>query len=160
MPILRVVEERTKDDFTQTTTTGPSTWDVGTFTPAEIATATKLVTDFVPFAYPADPNTIPALWPVPDRLPALDELDYGHVEPGTVNLVDLLASQTWLKVDRLLWHIANPGLRLHVNPFTTMPTVFVGDVGQVIVDGHHSLAALLLLGATDDVPVWLLPEPE
>lgn len=136
----------------------PDKWDVGKFSQSKIDAAADLVKASVPVLWPATPNLLPVPWPVADPTPSIRELDFGHLTTGSVKLKDLMASQNWVQVDRLLWHIQNPGQRAHNNPFTLMPVVMQTDDGPVIVDGHHSLASLLYMGA-DKVPVLLLPAP-
>lgn len=154
------VETRKKDDgLKPTVTKAPDSWDVGTFKQADKDQACGLVGKMADFFYPATPNLIPAPWPMIDPVPSVRDLDFGHVALGKVELKKLKSSQNWVRVDRLQWHLQNPGVRLHTNPLTSMPLVMLADDGPVIIDGHHSLGALLLLGA-DKVPVWTLPAPE
>ena len=106
--------------------------------------------------FPADDNQLATFWPQARKMPTITDVDFGDVKPDTVDLKNLLSSNRTVKRDRLLWHVQNPGQRLHANPFTTMPLVAATKAGTVIVDGHHSLGALWLLGATK-APVWSLP---
>ena len=94
-------------------------------------------------------NKVGALWPMADPMPTLANLDFRQLTNGTVNLDTLQASDDSMKRDNLIWHIQNPGEAKNKNPFTTAPIVMNMDDGsQVIVDGHHRLSALKLLGAS------------
>lgn len=134
-------------------------WDVGEFDQDVIDAAVDLAQKAAKFFYPATPDLIPAFWPIPDDVPTIRDLDFGHLTEATVTLDKLKASQNWLNLDRLLWHLQHPGVTAHPNPFTSMPIIMSTAGGPLmIVDGHHRLGALLLLGA-EDVPVWMLPAP-
>lgn len=134
-------------------------WDVGKFDDGDIKDAVDRLTDAAQFFYPNTPNLVPAFWPVADPLPTIRDLDFGHVVDSNVALNHLKASQNWLRVDQLIWHLQNPGKAAHKNPYTSMPVVLVTAAGPTIVDGHHRLGALLLLGC-NDVDVSMLPAPE
>lgn len=101
-------------------------------------------------------NKIPTFWPKPKNMPDISDVDFGDVQTTTVPLKGLMASNNNLKRDRLLWHVKNPGKALHNNPFTAMPLVCTTDEGTTIIDGHHRIAALQLLGATKS-QVYNLP---
>lgn len=125
-----------------------------TFSAAQIAATVKAVQ-----AMPTtnkDPNKIPTLWPNPKDMPDISMVDFGDVVTATATLKSLLSSDKWLKRDRLIWHVQNPGKALHTNPFTTMPLCCTTDEGMTIVDGHHRLGALQLLGAKN-TQVYNLP---
>ena len=102
---------------------------------------------------PTPTRTPPVPAPSP---PSCPQVDFGDVVTGTATLKTLMSSDTWLKRDRLVWHVQNPGKALHNNPFTTMPLCCTTDEGMTIIDGHHRLAALQLLGATK-TQVYNLP---
>jgi hypothetical protein len=105
---------------------------------------------------PDDPNKIPTLWPPPKQMPTISDVDFGDVTTQTVQIKDLLSSNTWVKRDRLLWHVKHPGKRLHDNNFTKLPLVGAVDEGTVIIDGHHTLAARMIAGEAT-VKVFNLP---
>ena len=115
------------------------------YSAAQIATTVKAVQAMQ--TSPKDPNKIPTLWDKPKNMPDISMVDFGDVEFATPVIKNLLASNTWLKKDRLIWHVKNPGKALHNNPFTTLPMVCTTNAGMTIIDGHHRLAALMLLGA-------------
>lgn len=139
---------------TPTKVTAPDRWDVGTFDEAAIAVAVRAAS--VLAGLPEDPNRIPTFWPEMDPMPTISEIDFGDLTIISATLAELWSSNRTVKRDRLLWHVQHPGQRLHDNPITTMPMVAETDRGVVIVDGHHSLGALWLLGAAT-APVWALP---
>lgn len=125
-----------------------------TYTADQIAAVVKAVK-----AMPAakkDPNKVATLWPQPKVMPTISDVDFGNVEFAQPSLKSLMASNKYLKRDRLIWHVQNPGKALHNNPFTAAPLVCTVQEGAVIIDGHHRLAALQLLGATK-TQVYNLP---
>lgn len=93
-----------------------------------------------------DPNKIPTIWDRPDAMPTVANVDFGSITQPKVAIKSLLASNKNLKRDRLLWHVQNPGKRVHNNDFTQLPLTLTFKEGTVIVDGHHFLAALMILG--------------
>ena len=101
-----------------------------------------------------DPNKIATIWPVAGAVPTVHDVKFGLAQPATVNIMDLTASSKYLRRDKLLWHVQNPGMRHYVNQFTTdangKPCVLVvgDDDDLVIADGHHFLASGLILGFT------------
>ena len=107
---------------------------------------------------PSDPNTVKVRFPVAMNTISMAALDFGAGTITTVKLGDLLASQLYVKLDRLIWHIEHPGQRRDGDfidrvggfPFVAAP--------NIIADGHHALTALwLLAGSGLEVPVWMLP---
>lgn len=103
-----------------------------------------------------DPNKISTFWPQPDDMPTISSVDFGDIGKATVTIKNLLSSNSWIKRDRLLWHVQHPGQRLNVNTFTSMPLTGVVPDGTVIIDGHHSLGSLMVYGV-EKAPVWSLP---
>ena len=101
-------------------------------------------------------SKIPSPWPLADPMPDITNLDFRDVQPATVVLSGLLASDTNLKRPNLLWHVANPKKSKNPSRFTKRPIVLDAPQGQVIVDGHHRLAAQQMLGKTS-VKVDLVP---
>lgn len=101
-----------------------------------------------------DPNKIATIWPVADAVPTLKDAKFGLAEPMTVTIMDLTASSKRLQRDKLLWHVQNPNMRHYTNQFTTdadgQPCVLVADADglTIIADGHHFLAAAIILGQT------------
>jgi len=103
-----------------------------------------------------NPDKVPTIWDRPKDMPTLADLDFRDVARPSVTIASLQASTKNLSRTRLLWHVQNPGQAKNPSVFTANPIVLdLGD-SQVIVDGHHRLAALQLLGATK-WPVWLIP---
>ena len=146
---IRVVEERKKVKV-------PDWADaVGDYTDEQIAAAVDAAAK-LPGSV-ADPNMVQVVWPVLVMPITAAALDFGNVTSVRVKLSGLVASQTWIKRDRLSVHIQNPGKRGNdvESPFTTLPIVAEGGI---IVDGHHALTAMFLLAGPDfEVPVWQLP---
>ena len=94
----------------------------------------------------SDPNKIPTICQRPDAMPTISNVDFGSITQPKVTISTLLASNKNLKRDRLLWHVQHPGKRVHNNDFTKLPLTLTFKEGTVIVDGHHFLAALQILG--------------
>lgn len=104
-----------------------------------------------------DDSKIAAFWDMADDMPDISQIDFGDAGQVVVVLKDLLASTKRLNRQKLIWHVQHPGQAMRANPFTTEPIVGAIDDGQfVIIDGHHRLAAQMLLGATK-YPVWSVP---
>jgi len=104
----------------------------------------------------SDPNKIPTFWDQPKQMPTIADVDFGTVTIQTADIPNLLASNKWLKRDRLIWHIKNAPKAMNPSVFTEHPLVMETEDGNVIIDGHHRLAAQTLLGA-DQFPIFNLP---
>ena len=102
-----------------------------------------------------DPTKVPTIWQRPKDMPTIRDIDFQNVTTPTVSIANLLSSNKRLDRQRLIWHAKHPGQRMHVNPLTALPLVGTYDDGQVIIDGHHYLAAQLILG-TPKAQVYLL----
>ena len=101
-----------------------------------------------------DDKHIAVPWPITER-PKLDPEVWEESEIKSVTIADLYASQELLTKERVVFFIENPGaIELGRRTFAN-----VYDLGErlVIVDGHHRLAAMWLLGA-DAANVWFLEE--
>ena len=101
-----------------------------------------------------DKKHIAVPWPITER-PKLDPDVWEESEIKSVTIADLYASQELLTKERVVFFIENPGaIELGRRAFAN-----VYDLGErlVIVDGHHRLAAMWLLGA-DAANVWFLEE--
>ena len=106
----------------------------------------------------AKPGYIEVPWPVTNR-PKLKDTDWEQSVIEAVDIDNLLASQDMISRERVEFYIKNPGAieegrRAYANVYGRL----LGDDREfVIVDGHHRLAALWLLGA-DMANVWYLKE--
>ena len=69
-----------------------------------------------------------------------------------VNVKDLIATDTVLDREKVADRIKAMGQSL--KPFRNYPLVYDDGEQQVIIDGHHRLFAMWLLGM-DQVPVWV-----
>jgi hypothetical protein len=69
-----------------------------------------------------------------------------------VNVKDLIATDTVLDREKVAERIKSMGQSL--KPFRNYPLVYDDGEQQVIIDGHHRLLAMWLLGM-DQVPVWV-----
>jgi len=101
-----------------------------------------------------DDDHIAVPWPITER-PKLDPEVWAEAAIQSVVIANLYASQELLTKERVVFFIENPGaIELGRRAFAN-----VYDLGErlVIVDGHHRLAALWLLGA-DEANVWFLEE--
>lgn len=137
----------------------PIDWDniqrrVKGYTPAQIAAAVTAVKKLP--GKKNDPNKIPTLWDRPKAMPTLADVDFGTVTIQSLEVNELLASNKNLKRDRLIWHVQHPGEALNPSVFTENPLVMESPDGNVIIDGHHRLAALKMLGASE-AQVYNLP---
>ncbi len=105
-------------------------------------------------AYPATNGKIPTPWPIGKR-PTLDPKEWEASEIKTVPIAGLTATQRTLNVETVRAYVKNPGsIKENRRAFAN---VYANSEGLMIVDGHHRLAALWLLGA-DSANVWFLGE--
>lgn len=108
-----------------------------------------------------DPNHVPSLWKQGDGYPDISQIDFGDAYQAVWNLADLKAANghDWLNRTKLLDHISHPGdSMLKPNPFTQYPIICKdGDGELLIVDGHHRLGALMILGAKT-WQLWTVPQ--
>lgn len=128
---------------------------VGSYSDAQISAAIDAAKQLP--SSPAAPDMVQVVWPVLVMPVTAAALDFGDVSQITVRLGQLVASQTWIQLDRLIAHISDPGGRGgdKKSPFVSLP---ITTEGSVIIDGHHSLTALwLLAGSEFEVPVWFVP---
>lgn len=103
-----------------------------------------------------DPNKIPTPWPQPDKMPSIADVDFRDITVKKVPIAGLQASNKNIKRDKLLWHIQNPNQSQNPSAFTTNPIVLDSPDGRTIIDGHHRLFAMQLLGQKS-ASVALLP---
>lgn len=99
-----------------------------------------------------DDDHIAVPWPIVKR-PRTDAWEWSVLD--SVKIESLHATQDLLTVDRVRFYVKNPGSieegrRAFANVYDSSGTL-------AIVDGHHRLAALWLLGA-DEALVWMLRE--
>lgn len=135
-------------------------WKPPTFTDDQIKAAQAAVT-----ALPAvdkNPDHIALVWDQADKFPNISDIDFGDAVQQVVTLGGLQAAtdatHNWLNRQKVLNSIQNPGVSSNPNPFTNAgPIITTTKKGnQLIVDGHHRLAALMFLGATK-YQVWNVP---
>lgn len=101
-----------------------------------------------------DEDHIAVPWPITKR-PKLDPEVWEDSALHTVRVEDLYASQKLLTKDRVAFFIKSQG---SIEPGRrALPNVYALNGRNVIVDGHHRLAALWLMGA-DMANVWFLEE--
>jgi hypothetical protein len=105
-------------------------------------------------AIPATSGKIPTPWPI-GELPTVDPKEWETSEIETVPIAGLTATQRTLNVERVREYVQNPG-KIDENR-RAFANVYANSDGLMIVDGHHRLAALWLLGA-DNANVWVLGE--
>ena len=103
------------------------------------------------------PGKVAAPWPMAKKLPDISQLDFGDAIQQTVSIKSLLASTKRLNKAKLVAHIKSGAAPVRTNPFTTPgPLLTKTSEGLTIVDGHHRLAAMQLLGK-DSVKLWVVP---
>ena len=102
-----------------------------------------------------DPGHVAAPWKVSGDIPVIKDGAWKQATQDTVKLKKLTATTVRLKRDDLIWHIQNPGKSRFRGTYNTH--IQVADTGddQLIIDGHHRAAALLMLGVKKDM-AWLL----
>lgn len=101
-----------------------------------------------------DDEQINVPWPI-KKQPKLDPEVWEDSKIKAVEITELYASQKYLKKQRVIWFINNPGA---IEPGRrALGNVYATDGSNVIVDGHHRLAAYWLLDA-EVANVWFLEE--
>ena len=90
-------------------------------------------------------------WEVTDQI-AVDPDVWSKAQLTLVKIKDLIGTDTILKRDKVAERIESLGQSL--KPFRNYPLVYDDGDKQVIIDGHHRLMAMWLLGM-EDAPVWL-----
>jgi hypothetical protein len=105
-------------------------------------------------AISATGGKIPTPWPIGEP-PTVDPKEWETSEIETVPIAGLTATQRTLNVERVREYVQNPG-KIDENR-RAFANVYANSDGLMIVDGHHRLAALWLLGA-DNANVWVLGE--
>jgi len=101
-----------------------------------------------------DDKHIAVPWPIAAR-PKLDSEVWQDSEIKDVKIEDLTASQNKLKKKRVDEFIRTQGAPEEGH--RALPNVYAIDGRNVIVDGHHRLAALWLLGA-EVANIWFLED--
>lgn len=105
-------------------------------------------------AIPATDGKIPVPWPIGKR-PKLQPEQWEDSEIATTIISELTATQKTLNVETVRAYVKTPGA-IEENR-RAFANVYAISEGLMIVDGHHRLAALWLLGA-DSANVWMLGE--
>ena len=90
-------------------------------------------------------------------IPTIDPNIWDTAQAEVVTLSELKGTDPYLKRSKIEKHIVSMGQAL--TPFMSLPYVVEYDGSLIIVDGHHRLAALWLLGV-DRAPVWLAKESQ
>lgn len=125
-----------------------------TWSDDEIAAAVQTVNAMPPKKN--DPNKLAQIWAPAKPLPTVRDLDFRRAQTKTVALSRLQSTDKSLKRDKLLWHVQHPGQAVNPGPLTSHPIVLDDPKGPIIVDGHHRLAAMSVLGAKS-CQCWLIP---
>ena len=109
---------------------------------------------------PANPNVskpekfVESPWAVVE-VPTVNPNVWDKAEVELVNIGDLKATDPYLRRKNVREHIENMGQAL--TPNRSFALVAVVDGVATIIDGHHRLLSLWLLGL-DQAPVWLIKE--
>jgi len=88
-------------------------------------------------------------------VPTIDPLSWDGAVLETIKITELFGTDPYLKKKKVQEHILKMGQAL--SPFRTYPLVYEINNEPLIVDGHHRLMALELLGL-DKAPVWIVKE--
>jgi hypothetical protein len=88
-------------------------------------------------------------------IPTIDPNIWDNATIQVVTIGDLFGTDPYLKRSRVRHHIESMGQAL--TPYRSYAMVLEKDGKQLIVDGHHRLMSLWLLGL-DKAPVWLVKE--
>ena len=88
-------------------------------------------------------------------VPTIDPLAWDNAKVTVVNLADLYATDEYLNRKKVKRHVKAMGQAL--TPNRSFALVAVVDGLATIIDGHHRLLSMWLLGL-DQAPVWLIKE--
>lgn len=89
-------------------------------------------------------------------MPTLDPAIWSDAVADVVYMADMVGTDPYLKRKKIRQHIKAMGQA--VTKYRSLPMVAHIDGKFVIIDGHHRLAALWLMGQ-DRAAVWLVEEP-
>ena len=108
-----------------------------------------------------DHGHVPAVFPIENKaIPPVPNGSWDNAKQKTVKLKDLFATNQQLDRQNLVWHLSHPGMSRFKGPRNTHPQVVKRSNGNLdIVDGHHRLSALRMLGVKKET-VWLLKEKD
>ena len=108
-----------------------------------------------------DHGHVQAVLPIYGKgLPEIPQGSWDQAKLKTVKFKDLQATNAQLSRDNLIWHIQHPGMSRYKGKANTHPQVLKTAKGDfVVVDGHHRIAALKMLGLKKDA-MWLLKEKD
>jgi hypothetical protein len=126
----------------------------GAPTPKDITKAVKQANK-LPDA--GDGGHVMAPWAKADAVPDTTKADWADAKAKQVKIKGLLATTMRLDRKNLIWHIEHPGQAKFQGTYNTHPQIVKTDEGRVIVDGHHRLAALMMLGVKKE-QVWQLSQ--
>lgn len=87
--------------------------------------------------------------------PTIDPLNWDDAKVTVINIADLYATDEYLNRKKVKRHIKAMGQAL--TPNRSFALVAVVDGVATIIDGHHRLLSMWLLGL-DQAPVWLIKE--
>ena len=108
-----------------------------------------------------DHGHVEARFPIENqKLPAVPNGAWDKAKLKTVKLKKVYATNQQLDRKNLIWHLQHPGMSRFKGKFATHPQVLKLNSGDVaIVDGHHRLSALNMLGVNKDA-MWVLREKD
>jgi len=98
-----------------------------------------------------DEKHVESPWPV-IQAPLTDPNIWDNAELAIVQLADLVGTDPFLSRKNIIKHIESMGQA--VTPYRSHALIFEIGGKNVIIDGHHRLFAMWLLGM-EQVPVWL-----
>jgi len=108
-----------------------------------------------------DHGHVEARFPIENaKLPAVPSGAWDQASLKTVKFKKLYATNQQLDRKNLIWHLQHPGMSRFKGPRNTHAQVLKLNSGDVaIVDGHHRLSALDMLGVKKDA-MWVLKESD
>lgn len=91
-------------------------------------------------------------------LPSIDPSAWDDAKLKKVKLKKLQATNAQLNRENLIWHLKNPGKSRMQSARNSHPQVLKDKAGNLaIVDGHHRLSALRMLGLKKEL-CWVVKE--
>lgn len=108
-----------------------------------------------------DHGHIQAVLPIYGKaLPAIPQGSWDQAKLQQVKFKKLQATNAQLNRKNLIWHILHPGQSRFAGKYATHPQILKTKSGdRVVVDGHHRIGALSMLGLKKD-SMWVLDQKD
>lgn len=107
-----------------------------------------------------DHGHVQAMFPIFDsQLPAIPQGSWDDAKLKPVKLSKVRATNQQLDRVNLVWHLEHPGQSRYKGARNTHPQLLKTKDGYAVIDGHHRLSALQMLGVKKEL-CWVLKEDD